>query len=599
MALTPSQAAAVKYDKNLILFAGPGSGKTSTSVEKAVRILTNSANSLCMVTFTSAAAEEMRERAKNRFLQMNVPQPGSRLICGTFHSLALQHYKRHVSAAKRLIAPPARGGMVHAMVAHKEPAERKDYLLALERYQGALDQNSVSFAKEEHYAFVMEYYKRLASTNSTDLAILMRECAMLMDSGDIPLFPVTHLLGDEIQDADEIQLCMIMAHTKRGVTTTLVGDDDQCIYEWRSALGYSGMQYFAKETGAKTIALAENFRSREEIVSHANRLIAFNDPRRIEKNQRATRGSGGRLGYLGFASVRMQCAAVARYIELYVSPTETVAVLARTNSSLDELGVFLDGAEIPFEKASESLWSLPSVAVLISTLTALTNCCTSSLHPLFSVLTLSDKTRRDFVRQLGSSLHSFFQGHVPPLATATADEIEMLTKAARSFATLREQISQGEVNIVIPQVCDLVYDWYCAHLEVSKSSAARVKSDLRKIKWAFESAERILLKLRGKLSERLDTLLRLKDKEENPANVFLMTMHGSKGLEFDTVFLLDACEPDDGSLVVWEEAERRLFFVAMTRARERFYAFYSDSPSPFIKEADLELLQATDWVPPS
>ena len=599
MALTPYQAAAVKYDKHLILFAGPGSGKTSTSVEKGALILSEPSHALCMVTFTSAAAEEMRERMKVRFVSQGLPPPGNRLLCGTFHSLALRHYQKHTRQAKRLIAPPARTGMVNAMLANVEPNDRKDYLLSLERYQGALNQGRIEFEKEEHYTFVNEYYKRLNSTNSTDLAMLMRECATLMSSGDMPIFPVTHMLGDEIQDADEIQLEMILAHTRRGVITTLVGDDDQCIYEWRSALGYAGMLHFAKESGAKTIALAENFRSREEIVAHANQLIAYNDPDRIEKNQRATRGPGGVLGHLGFASTKHQCRYVAEYIEKFQSPGESVAVLARTNLPLIEMGRALHSRAIPYVKDGESLWDIPAVAVFVSTLTGLTNCSTGSLHPAFSLLPITDKTRREFERNLGTDATSIFHGVLPELTHATAGELKVLQDTSTALRVWRSNLDAGEVNIVIPQVADVVYNWYHAHLNASKTSPTTVKSQLKKIRSSFEAAEDILLKLKGKLSVRLSTLTRLQDKDQNAGAVQLMTMHGYKGLEFDTVFLLDAFAPDDGKTVIDEAPERRLFFVAITRAKERFFALYSDTPSPFIAEAALPPLEAATAVAPS
>lgn len=593
MALTPSQSAAVHYDKHLIIFAGPGSGKTSTSVEKGARILSDPANSLCMVTFTSAAAEEMRERMKVRLLSQGLPPPGPRFLCGTFHSLALRHYHKHARQPKRMIAPPARAGMVNAMLANVEPRDRKDFLLALERYQGALDQSKIEFESEDHYNFVTDYYKRLNSTNSTDLSMLMRECATQMSNGDMPIFPVTHLLGDEIQDADEIQLEMILAHTRRGVTTTLVGDDDQCIYEWRSALGYAGMQHFSRETGAKTIALSENFRSREEVVAHANQLIAYNDPDRIEKNQRATRGPGGVLGHLGFASTKHQCQYVADYIEKHQQPGESIAVLARTNLPLNDMGRALHSRAIPYVKDGESLWDIPAVAVFVSTLTGLTNCSTGSLHPAFSILPISDKSRREFERKLGRDATTIFHGVLPELSSSSADEIKVLQDAATALRVWRGNLDAGEVNIVIPQVADVVYEWYHMHLHASKTSAATVKSQLKKIRASFEAAEEVLLKLKGKLSVRLNTLLRLRDKDLNAGAVQLITMHSSKGLEFDTVFVIDAYEPDDGSTVVSDAAERRLFFVAITRAKERFFALYSDTPSPFIYEAGLQELEFT------
>lgn len=593
MSLTASQAAAVAYDENLILFAGPGSGKTSTSVSKGIRILANPQNRLCMVTFTSAAAEEMRERMLLKIEAAQTPRPGARLICGTFHSIALRHYQMHARNTKRLIAPPARSAMVNAMLSDYPLEERKEFQLALEKYQGALDQSKVVFDDVRHHDFVHTYHKRLETSNSTDLAMVMRDCATQMGSGQLPLLPITHLLGDEMQDADEVQLEMILAHSRSGIITTLVADDDQTIYEWRSALGYAGLQRFAKEATAKTIALAENFRSREEIVHHAKVLIAHNDPDRIEKNQLATRGPGGVLGQECFAGINQQCAYIVQHILDVRKPGETVAVLARTNIALGIMGRALNEEGIPYVKNGPTIWDMPAVATVVSMMQALTNNSTTSLQPVLSIFTLDARVRRDLERKLGSDASAFLTGgQVPDLDNATELDVKFLRSVASRCKTWNEKLARGELSLLIPEIIDSVYDWFSIHLNSSNLSAATIRAQSKRIRGAFEDVETILLALKGKLSQRLAILGRLQDKDQGPDAIRLCTMHSSKGLEFDTVFLVDATEPDDGSILLHEHAERRLFYVSLTRAKEHFFVLYSETPSPFIAEAGLPPIAA-------
>lgn len=180
-----------------------------------------------------------------------------------------------------------------------------------------------------------------------DLSMVMRESVTLMRKGVVPLLPVTHIIGDEMQDADQVQLELVLIHAENGIRTTLVADDDQTIYEWRSALGFAGLQHFAARTGAKTIALRENFRSRSEVLEPANILIGNNDPDRIDKQQTAIRG-GGKGWVLTFSGSASQ----ADHIIAYMTDThvngETVAVLSRTNQALKRLAVSLWEAAIPF-----------------------------------------------------------------------------------------------------------------------------------------------------------------------------------------------------------------------------------------------------------
>lgn len=120
MALTTLQRAAVAYDGNLIIFAGPGSGKTATFVEKGLRTLQKPGTVLGMVTFTKAAAHEMRERmaaaaGKNsHLLQQN------RLVVGTFNSITKRHYEQHMRNALKLLPPAARSALVGSMLRDRD-----------------------------------------------------------------------------------------------------------------------------------------------------------------------------------------------------------------------------------------------------------------------------------------------------------------------------------------------------------------------------------------------------------------------------------------------------------------------------------------------
>ena len=172
MALTPSQQAAVAYDRHLILFAGPGSGKTATSVAKGERILRSADAHLGMVTFTTAGAGEMRDRMAASFARRSETLPKHRLVTGTFHSLTLRHYQRHGRSTKKLIAPPARAAMLNGMLAHLDFDKRSDYILTLDRYQGAIQPETLDI-KAEVQDFISAYLDRLRAINATDLATLL------------------------------------------------------------------------------------------------------------------------------------------------------------------------------------------------------------------------------------------------------------------------------------------------------------------------------------------------------------------------------------------------------------------------------------------
>lgn len=584
MSLTPSQQSAVDHDKNLILFAGPGSGKTSTSVAKGVSILQTPENRLCMITFTSAAAGEMRERMQHSLEKQGFPSPGERFICGTFHAITKNHYFKHARDRKNILMPNAQNGMINAMLARIERVERKGYTEALGKYQSALDPSKVEIEKPEHVQFIQLYLQRLRSSNSIDLAMAMRECTILIGNESIPPLPITHLIGDEMQDADEVQLDLILHHARKGVKCTLVADDDQTIYGWRSALGYEGLMTFGRETRCKTIRLEENFRSREEVVAHASRLIAFNNPNRVEKNQRATRGPGGYLGQCGFSGLDEQCQVVAHYALDVRQQGESMAVLARDNITLQTMGASLNALGISYEMDGETLWDKPEVSTYLSTLQSLITRQTAQLQPLISTWPLEINVRNSFERALGQSAADFMKGNVPEVDNAGAVEAEFLQAAAGHFKRWRKQMRSGEYLILLDDVTHVVTNWYVSHVS-SETPAARSagKRCRDNISTAADILRKMQSKSQGTIAGVLHAVSRFKSSEKDRNNVQLMTVHKSKGLEFDTVFHIGASKPDDKVFEV--EAERRLFFVAVTRAKERFFAFYSNDKLTFINEA--------------
>lgn len=588
MALTPSQRAAVVYDQNLILFAGPGSGKTATAVAKADRILSRPDTRLCLVTFTVAAAGEMQRRTEVAFASNGRQFPKQNLICGTFNSLSLRHFQKHTKIKEKLLGPPARSAMINTMLAHLPLDDKTETILALERYQGALNPETIALSSG-HAKFIDEYLSKMRAAKATDLATVMRECTHQMGTGQIPLLPVTHLLGDEMQDADEVQLEFMLHHGRAGVITTLVADDDQTIYEWRSALGYVGLQRFAQEAKAKTITLSENFRSRDEIVAHAKQLIVRNDPDRIEKDQVAVRGPGGALVVVASSHLEAECDLVANAIHEHPQDRGTVAILARSNRALDTMEEGLSIYGVPYRRDGRSIWDSTEICIFVSLMRALLSSASADLLPVLMLLDLDGRTRNQLEREIGGHCGDFLDGSLADLSHATPLDKAELTRFTQDTSTWRKRLRKGEINLTLPDIKDATRDLIRAHANESPEDQS---SKMRRINFLLDTALNVLSNMKGSLSHRLNTISRIQAKAPDADTVRLMTMHSSKGLEFDTVFLINAKKPDDGSTLMNDHPERRLFYVAMTRAKERFAATYSDTPVKFIHEAGLPVSQS-------
>ena len=601
MSSTPSQQAAIECDEHLILFAGPGSGKTSTCIKKAVRILQDPDRYLILCTFTVEAANELRTRLARAFEGAGSALPAQRVQISTLDSLALRHLK--LFKRVNLLNPNAQTPMLHQMVREHGLPDLKDLSPWIEKYQSALDRDLVRslLSKEapEALQLIDLYTARLKATGTVDLAIVKRTCALGLHEGTIPPFQIggrqiTDFLIDEVQDSDELQLLMARKMADHGIVTTLVGDDDQTIYAWRSACGYKGMQEFAQHTQAKIVRLAENFRSNLEVVSASTRLIAFNNPQRVDKQQRSVRGPGGSVGCLSFQDVEKEAKWIAddilQHIQSQSEPLEC-AILARRNKVLDEVEARLGGHKIPYHRSGPSIWSRPEIAAYFALLRFT---CSGAMEGLAIVLGwchFSGDSINAILGSLRGVPKPFADGHAPAIDGLTPIESKNLGRIAKSVGMWRKQLDQKWIQRVIDDSADALVDW-TSPPGTPPSAGAEDPPNIKRLKMFLGVATKALGEMKGSLAMRLRALEQQSKKQPAPGDVRLMTMHGSKGLEFDMVYLIDCAERDDDSSLTAAPDERRILYVGMTRAKRYLRVTFSGKHPAFLQEADLPVLAA-------
>lgn len=567
--LTPQQQEAVLYDGHLVIVAGPGSGKTSTSVAKATRILQDPKRSLVMVTFTKDAAEEMRKRLVKSAADAGMRTPTEdRLIVATFHSVAIRHLKRHGLTTK-VLSPAAQGALYRDAVI--TAGVDKDLWVEVqqefEKVMYSVDQSKVD-VKPVTRNVVARYQQLLKATGQIDLYTVMRDCALRVHDGSMPPLPFTDMLVDEGQDTDELQRLWIFAHARAGCRVTIVGDDDQSIYEWRNALGFEGMRSFLDTFRAHRIELGDNFRCRAEILAPAALLIAHNQ-QRLGKKLVARRGRGGAIAAFRASNGDEQNKLLADLIEAAPERHEEAAILARTNRSLDMLEIVLRARGIAYTRLGKSIWEQPVIAGFLGLLQTLLDGSPSGLLPVLQMRHVSNEVRSDLLLAHGGDVSSYLDGAVPAMDSMDATDKATLRELAKTFSYWRRQLREGAVREVILDAGDHYAGW----------------TTQKPAKKLVELCGRILADLRGTLSARLTTVLR-KDRDAT-AQIVLMTMHGAKGLEFETVHIIDANKSDDGADVVRPEAERRLMYVALTRAKNCCVLWHSGEAHPSIAESQV------------
>ncbi|HET8877399.1 MAG TPA: ATP-dependent helicase [Casimicrobiaceae bacterium] len=585
----------------LLIIAGAGSGKTSTLACRAAHLIANGADPqrILLLTFSRRAAEALERRA-GQFLH-RVPgvasarQPGTLPWAGTFHSVGarlLRQYAERIglndsfsildrgdaedlldivrhdlglSATKRRF--PAKGTCIaiYSRVVNGEAA--LDDVLA-QAYPWCAQWSTELAKLFEAYVMAKQAQNVL---DYDDLLLywthMLAEPSIARDVGD----RFDHVLVDEYQDTNRVQSSILLALKPDGRGITVVGDDAQSIYSFRAATVRNILdfpQHF--QPAARVVTLERNYRSTQPILDASNAVIGL-APERFTKNLWTDRASGKKPRLVTTRDEAAQACYVAdRVLEERESGTalKSQAVLFRSSSHSAQLELELARRAIPFVKYG-GLRFLEAAHV----------------KDVLAMLKWANNPRN---RMAGFRALRLLPGVGPARATRFLDalsELPDLRSAMESFtppAALAADWSAlaallralGESKPSWPADIDAVIRWYEPHFERIFDDAFVRRGDLvqlQQIASTYPSRERFLTEL------TLDPPDATSDEAGPPGRdddyLILSTIHSAKGQEWKAVHVLnvvDGCIPSDMATGSTEEVEeeRRLLYVAMTRAKE-------------------------------
>ena len=582
--LNPEQQEVVDHDGHSLVVACPGSGKTRVIVVKIGHILSRSPKSrVCAVTFTRDAANELKKRLID---DIGSEVVNKRTRVGTFHSLAIRQLRACGQIGK--VASPAEQQIFvqRALASCEADITYEEAVQTIETVK-----SSRGPVPEEDSPLYQAYAALLKRAQVEDLYDVLKKSLTLMQQGVVPPYPVEYMLVDEFQDTDEIQLAWVLEHVKAGTRVTVVGDDDQSVYSFRRALGYQGMDRFRTATGATLIALGTNYRCRSEILSAAETLICHNQER-IEKTLRAARGEGGKVSSQRYSSRTQEAEALIEAIQpsliplqndswfTYTVPAGQWAILARNRRTLDIVEEALHARRIRYVRPpSESIWTRPPFVFFISMLRSVQSGAADGIDQTLHFSGFTQEHLEIVHDALRGELWRLLEGESIQKLAGLPDDI---SKTLQSFSTCasgwRSQARQGNYKLAILGVAE----WFADRIR---------KPDEKEL---FQSLSESVCRLNGSLAQRVNTLTLPSNgngDEEGPSGVSLMTMHGSKGLEFDNVWIIAA---EDGVIPspknpVYDE-ERRLMYVGMTRAKNVLFmsSRVTEQPSPFVLESGFD-----------
>ncbi len=634
--LNPGQRQAVEApDGPVLVLAGPGSGKTRVLTRRIAYLIQQRGvppYRIMAVTFTNKAAREMRERVEGV-----LGERVSDLTLGTFHSVCARWLRIEAARGDALPIGPDftiydSGDQLSVMkevVRHDlgldDKVHRPQRLhAAISNLKNDMITPSGFVPKTYHDEITLRAYEayqvRLASANAVDFDdLLLMTAQMLRTNREIRVRyqqKYQHLLIDEFQDTNATQYELV--HLIAGEDNSLfcVGDEDQSIYRWRGA-DYRNIQRLHEDYPAIiTVLLEQNYRSTQSILDAATAVINQNQ-HRTPKALFTENGEGVPLVLYEAHSEAFEGEYVVQTIaELVASegiePGE-VAVMYRTNAQSRPLEDAFIRASLPYRLVGATrFYGRKEIRDLIAYLRLVHNPDdTVSLMRVINTPTrgIGNKTINDLISwadQLdgspGAALAQLID--TPDLApfsgrskSALSAFAEMLTgwRAIRERATTRDLL-----EIVIDEIryIDSINDG-------SEQAADRIENINELVNLASEYDELPLTTFLEEVSlvADVDTLA---DDVNAPT---LLTYHASKGLEFDVVFLVGLEEtilPHQRSLEGGPEEleeERRLFYVGLTRARERVYLVYTfartmwgdrqiNLPSRFLTDIPKDLVES-------
>ena len=640
--LNPEQRkAATHVDGPLLILAGAGSGKTATMTHRIAYLIEQGVSpyQILAVTFTNKAAGEMRERVEKLVGRC----PGMWIM--TFHAMSLRILREHCERIgyqhnfvvydtidqKTLIKTIMKEQNIDAKLypqAYLSAAisKQKEHDVSPREY---LETEADNFRSKVIGSVYRAYQEQLKRNNAMDFDdLLVNALHVLRDNPDI-LADYQHrfryILVDEYQDTNHIQYEIICLLAKARQNLCVVGDDDQCIYQWRGADISNILNYEKDFPQARVIKLEQNYRSYGNILAAAHSVIRNNRGRKAKKLW-TDKEAGDKIVYRRCDSDKEEAYYIAQEIDLLKNGQRTYddfAILYRTNAQSRLFEDALKRRGIPYQILSGfSFYERKETKDMICYMRLVVN----PADDLALKRVINEPKRGIGAVTLGK-LEALARVHgLSLLDILSQDEISYslpakAQKAVGEMVRIIRLCAQEKENLRVSDIYDqlLVKSGYLKALEAedTQEAASRIENlmDFKSFIYDYEK-EKEDTDEKSTLEEFLEKVATNGDVdklEEGTGKVTLMTMHSAKGLEFPIVFLPgmeDGLFPGHRALDNENgmEEERRLCYVGMTRAREKLFltgAAYRvlygrgeyTRESTFLRELDKSLLdEAGDTV---
>ncbi len=618
----PQREAVLTTEGPVLMLAGAGTGKTAALTSRLAHLVATGRawpSQILCVTFTNKAAREMRERVAGHLGEAVEGMPW----LGTFHSICAKMLRRHaelvgLESNYTIIDTDDQLRLLKQIITQNDLDEKRwparQLASLIDRWKNrGLNPEDLDAVENESYAngrgqqFYHLYQDRLKALNACDFGDLLLHMLNIFrrERGVLEKYQhqFRYILVDEYQDTNAVQYLWLRLLAQEHKNICVVGDDDQSIYSWRGAEVANILRFEKDFPGAKVVKLEQNYRSTPHILAAASGLIRANSERH-EKTLWTEHDHGEKVRVIGVWDAPEEARRVGEEIER----------LEREGASLDQVAILVRAQYQTREFEDRFI----QIGINYRIIGGFRFYERAEIRDALAYLRVIAQPQDDLAferiynqpkRGLGAKtlekMHQHARRVDMPLAAASlqlADSDELPPRARNTIAALLGQFLEWRKQSDQVTPADLLRivleeSSYAAMLENENTAEAKGRlENLSELARAMEEYDTL-----GEFLEHV-SLVMDNDVADEDETVTIMTMHAAKGLEFDHVFLPGWEEGvfpsqrslDEGGLASLEE-ERRLAYVAITRARRRctilhaanrriFGQWTSSIPSRFIEE---------------
>lgn len=598
-----SQLAAIRhFEGPALILAGPGSGKTAVVTER-VRTLIETRqvhpSNILVITFTRAAANEMKERFFHAMKRQGIP-----VSFGTFHGVYFTILKHAYNyGAENIISEEEQFALLKRIVSRLEleGENEKDMmgglLAEISRVKGDMLELEtyypVSCAKEVFHEIYEQYDKALKKSRKIDFDDMILYCYELLSQREDLLKAwqnkYQYILIDEFQDINRMQYQVMKLLAAPQNNLFVVGDDDQSIYGFRGARPDIMLNFTKDYENAKVITLDVNYRCQQNVVTDALRLINHNK-NRFQKNIRAESAALEPVWIKEYPDVFEEAQDIVRQIRKYAKegiPYREMAVLTRTN----EGGRFLVGKlmeyGIPF-RTRDKIPSIYSHWIAKNMIAYINMALGNRDRSVF--LQIMNKPKRYISRDVLTGPVVNFDDIRAEYLNSRAWMLERIDRLEEDLHMISGLNPYGAINYIRRGVgYDEFLNEYALEADMRPEELFDVLNELQEAAREFDTFGQWFSHIERYEQTLTEENKKQSGKENGEDAVNIVTMHCAKGLEYEAVFVIDVNEgimPYKKAVLNNEiEEERRMFYVAMTRAKKHLHLSYVKNR--FNKEMEL------------